>query len=58
MELDFLVSRANEMVDNMGRGGVASSTAEPLATPQTLDNTAGRMDAAVSSNVSFAKIHC
>jgi hypothetical protein len=31
VKLNFLVSRADKMVDDMGRGGVSSSTAEPLA---------------------------
>jgi len=55
MELNFLVSRSDKMVDDVGRGSIATGTAEPLAATKTLDNAAGRMDAAVSSpNVSLA----
>ena len=55
MELNFLVSSSDKMVDDMGRGSIATGTTEPLAATKTLDNAAGRMDAAVSSpNVSLA----
>lgn len=38
----------DKMVDNMRRGGIATSTAEPFAASQTLDNTAWIMDTAIS----------
>ncbi|KAE9375281.1 hypothetical protein N431DRAFT_198409 [Stipitochalara longipes BDJ] len=42
------------MIDDMGRGSIATGTAEPLAATKAFDNTARGMNAAVSSpNVSL-----
>lgn len=49
MQLHFLVSSANKMVDNVRGGGVAASTAEPFVAAQTLDDTGGVVYAAVST---------
>jgi len=43
------VACSDKMIDNVGRGSVSTGTAEPLAASQTLDDTAGGMDAAVTS---------
>ena len=48
MELNFSVAGTNEVVDDMCRGRVAFGAAKPLFAGETLDNAAGRMDAAVS----------
>jgi hypothetical protein len=42
------VSGADKMVDNVGGSSIATRTAKPLATSQTLDNAAWGMDATVS----------
>ena len=48
------MSSSDKMVDDMGRGSIATGTTEPLAATKTLNNAAGRVDAAVSSpNVSL-----
>ena len=48
MELDFLVSCADKVVDDVGGGSVATGTAEPLATTQALNNAAWRMNATIT----------
>jgi hypothetical protein len=48
MKLNFLVSGANKVIDDMGRSSIATRAAKPLAARQTLDNTARRMDSTVS----------
>ena len=53
MELDFLVSCSDKVVDDVGGRGVASGAAEPFLASQTSDNAAGVVDAAVSSFVSL-----
>lgn len=47
MELDFLVTGANEMVDDVRRRRVATSAAEPLAACETLDDAAGIVNTTV-----------
>ena len=49
MELNFLVSGADKVVDNVGGSRIATSAAEPFATSQTLNNTAWGMNATVPS---------
>ena len=48
MELNLFMAGANQMVDDMGGGGIATSTAEPLVAGQTADDGARIMNAAVS----------
>jgi hypothetical protein len=52
MKLNFLMSGANEMIDNMGGCCIATSTAKPLATSQTLHDAAWRMNATVPVEIS------
>jgi hypothetical protein len=47
MKLDFLVSGANEVVDDVGRSGISSRTAKPLVAGETLNNAARRVNTAV-----------
>lgn len=48
MQLDLLVARSDEVVDDVCRGAVASGTTEPFVTSETFDNTTGRVNTAVS----------
>lgn len=48
MQLNFLVSSPDQMVDNMRRRGVATGTAEPLTASQAFNNAAWVMDSTVS----------
>jgi len=57
MKLNFLVSGTDKMIDNVGGGSITTSTAKPLATSQTLDNTTWGMNATVSlQDVSLANM--
>jgi hypothetical protein len=49
MQLDFFVSSADQVVDDVGGRSVATCTAEPFTAGQTFDNAARIMDAAVST---------
>lgn len=48
MELDFLVTTSDEVVDNVGDVAVPAGTAEPFVADQTLDDAARRVDATVT----------
>jgi hypothetical protein len=48
VELHFLVSCADEVIDDVGGRGVATGTAKPLATSKTSDNAAGVVNTTVS----------
>ena len=47
MELDFLVTCADEMVDDVGSSTATTGTTEPFIAGETLDDGGGRMDTAV-----------
>jgi hypothetical protein len=48
VKLDFFVSRADKMVDNMRRRPVATSTAKPFVAGKALDDAAWRMYTAIT----------
>ena len=48
VKLDFLVTSANEMVDNMRRARISSGTAKPLVASKTLNDRTRRVNTAVS----------
>lgn len=48
MKLDLLVASSYQMVDDVGRRGVAAGTAEPLVASQALDDAGRIVNAAVS----------
>lgn len=48
VELYFLVSSADEVIDDVGGGGIATGTAKPLATSKTSDNAARVVNTTVS----------
>lgn len=50
MKLYFLVPCANQVVDDMGRRGVAARTAKPLLAGKAFDDAVRVVDAAVSSS--------
>jgi hypothetical protein len=52
MELDLLVSCPNQVVDDMGRRGVATGAAEPFTARKAFDNAAWIVNPAVSIKVS------
>jgi len=47
VQLDFLVTGADKMVDDVRRRRVAAGAAEPFATGKALDNTAGIVNTTV-----------
>jgi hypothetical protein len=51
METDFLVARANKVVDDVRTGRAATGVAEPFVAGKTFDDAAGRMDAAVTTHL-------
>lgn len=48
MELDFLMTSSDKVIDDMGRRSIATCTAEPLIASKTFDDAARVVDAAVS----------
>ena len=52
MELNFLVTGAHEVVDDVRGRGVTAGTAEPLVARQTFGDTALVVDAAVAAEAS------
>lgn len=56
MKLNLFMSRSNQVIDDMGRGAVASGAAKPLTTGQTFDDRGRRVDATVTSLIMLAKI--
>lgn len=55
MKLNLFVTGSNKMVDDVGRGSVATSATEPLVATQTLDNAAWRMNSTVSVQYMLGK---
>jgi hypothetical protein len=51
VQLHFLVTCADKMIDDVRRRGVATGTAEPLATSKALDDAARVVDATVCTGV-------
>lgn len=53
MKLNFFVAGTHQMIDNMGRGRVATGTAEPFATSQASNDRARVVNTAVTGFVSY-----
>jgi len=54
VQLYFLVTGPNEVVDDMGRRGVTAGAAKPFAAGQAFDNGAWIMDAAIPNSIILA----
>ena len=48
MKLDFLVSGANQVVDDVGGRGVTTRAAKPLAAPKAFHDGAWVVDSAIA----------